>query len=70
MNLAARLCSKAEPDQVLIDRATRDAVGDLAQITIEELEAIPLKGYAGPVSNFAAKSTDQPKTTTAQSIAT
>lgn len=70
VNLAARLCANAEPDQVLIDRATRDAAGDLPRITIEELEAVMLKGYADPVSNFAAKSSDQAKTTTPQSIAT
>ncbi|WP_299624501.1 adenylate/guanylate cyclase domain-containing protein [uncultured Tateyamaria sp.] len=56
VNLSARLCSKADPGQVLIDRATRDAGDGLADVQFETLEAIPLKGYAEPVPTFAAKS--------------
>ena len=54
VNLAARLCSKADPDQVLTDRATRDAARGLQGVRFEELSAIPLKGYAHPVPVFAA----------------
>ncbi|UWQ90961.1 adenylate/guanylate cyclase domain-containing protein [Aliisedimentitalea scapharcae] len=54
VNLSARLCSKAAPDQVLTDRATRDAARGLTGVDFDELPAIPLKGYADPVPVFAA----------------
>lgn len=53
VNLSARLCSKAAPDQVLIDDATRIAAS-LPDISYEALEPIPLKGYSEPVPAFAA----------------
>ncbi|TDE39087.1 adenylate/guanylate cyclase domain-containing protein [Antarcticimicrobium sediminis] len=53
VNLSARLCSKARPGQVLVDQATRDAARMLEGITFEDLEPIPLKGYAEPVAAFA-----------------
>lgn len=53
VNLSARLCSKAAPEQVLIDRATRDAAAGLENIRFETLEPIPLKGYAEPVANYS-----------------
>ena len=52
VNLAARLCSKAGPWQVLVDRATSDLV-DL-DLRVEPLEAVVLKGYADPVPVFLA----------------
>jgi adenylate cyclase len=55
VNLSARLCSKADPGQVLLDQATRDASGDLEGVAFETLAPIALKGYAEPVPNFAAK---------------
>ncbi|MBM1555549.1 HAMP domain-containing protein [Sulfitobacter mediterraneus] len=55
VNLSARLCSKADPGQVLLDQATRDASGDLDGVAFETLAPIALKGYADPVPNFAAK---------------
>ncbi|MBE1283826.1 MAG: HAMP domain-containing protein [Rhodobacteraceae bacterium] len=57
VNLSARLCSKAAPDQVLIDRATRDAAFGVTGVEFDELPAIPLKGYADPVPVFAATRT-------------
>lgn len=54
VNLSARLCSKAEPDQVLVDQATRDAAGGQNGVQFEALEPIPLKGYADPVPAFSA----------------
>ncbi|WP_299369065.1 adenylate/guanylate cyclase domain-containing protein [uncultured Tateyamaria sp.] len=56
VNLSARLCSKADPGQVLIDRATREAGEGLDDVVFETLDPIPLKGYADPVPNFAALS--------------
>lgn len=55
VNLSARLCSKAEPGQVLLDQATFDASKDLDNVAFETLEPIELKGYADPVPNFAAR---------------
>ncbi len=55
VNLSARLCSKAAPEQVLIDQATRDAADGLDDIRFDALEPIPLKGYAAPVPAFAAR---------------
>jgi adenylate cyclase len=54
VNLSARLCSKAEPGQVLVDQATRDVANGLDQIIFETLPPIPLKGFANLVPTFAA----------------
>lgn len=53
VNRAARLCSNAAPDQVLIDAETRDDSQDLEDIVFAELPPMPLKGYAEPVPAFA-----------------
>jgi adenylate cyclase len=50
VNLAARLMSKAEPGQIVLDPAAWEAVqGDFVA---DELEPIPLKGIAEPVPRF------------------
>ncbi|MEL6450682.1 MAG: adenylate/guanylate cyclase domain-containing protein [Pseudomonadota bacterium] len=59
VNLSARLCSKADPGQVLIDSATRAAGEGLEGVQFDTLDAIPLKGYADPVPTFGARSTAQ-----------
>lgn len=56
VNLRVRLCSKADPDQVLIDAATHEAGQDMSGITFESLKAIRLKGYADPVPTFGVTS--------------
>jgi len=56
VNLSARLCSKADPGQVLVDASTRDAGDGMEGVRFETLAAIPLKGYADPVPTFAALS--------------
>ncbi|WP_415403918.1 adenylate/guanylate cyclase domain-containing protein [Tateyamaria sp. SN3-11] len=56
VNLSARLCSKADPGQVLIDAATREAGEGMDGVAFETLEAIALKGYADPVPTFGALS--------------
>ena len=56
VNLSARLCSKADPGQVLIDAATREAGEGMEGVAFETLEAIALKGYAEPVPTFGALS--------------
>ena len=53
VNLAARLCAKAGPWQVLVDRDTSDLVDE--GITLKELAAVRLKGYADPIPVFAAQ---------------
>ena len=55
VNLSARLCSKAAPGQVLVDRATREAADGVESIGFDALEPIPLKGYAAPVPAFAPR---------------
>lgn len=57
VNLAARLCDKADPGQVLLDTATRDACDGLEEVRFETRAAIPLKGYAEPVPIFGALGT-------------
>ncbi|MEY8842453.1 adenylate/guanylate cyclase domain-containing protein [Cribrihabitans sp. XS_ASV171] len=56
VNRAARLCSKAAPDQALVDLATREAA-HLSDIDFEALDPIELKGYAQPVPAFTARRT-------------
>ena len=48
VNLAARLEGKAPPDTILINRATYEAVKDIA--VVEELEPVMVKGKAKPVA--------------------
>ncbi|SEO03455.1 adenylate cyclase [Salinihabitans flavidus] len=52
VNLAARLCSKAAPGEVLTDSATHDSADGAARF--EPLEPIALKGYSNPVPAFRA----------------
>jgi adenylate cyclase len=58
VNLSARLCSKADPGQVLVDLATREASENVDNVWFEELERIPLKGFSDPVQAFAAHGVD------------
>jgi len=52
VNLAARLCSKAGPWEVLVDSDTTDLVD--VGIDLEARPAVRLKGYAAPVPVFRA----------------
>ena len=52
VNLAARLCGKAGPWQVLVDRATSDLAD--ADLVIREHPPVELKGYAQPVPVYLA----------------
>lgn len=54
VNLSARLCGKADPGQVLLDQATRDAADGIAGVAFQVQAPIPLKGYAEPVPNHTA----------------
>ncbi|MCA0869196.1 HAMP domain-containing protein [Seohaeicola saemankumensis] len=61
VNLSARLCSKADPGQVLTDLATRDAsAAVLDTVRFDSLPPIPLKGYAEPVPAFSAVMAEAP----------
>ena len=53
VNLASRLCDEAESGQILIDRRTRVALGDAADV--EPVGPLDLKGYAQPVAAFQLK---------------
>lgn len=52
VNLAARLCSKAGPWEVLVDSNTTDLVDE--GVDLETRPAVTLKGYANPVPVFRA----------------
>ena len=53
VNLAARLCSEAQPGQILIDRRTRGSLDD--DYDLEPVGPLALKGYAQPVPAFLLK---------------
>jgi adenylate cyclase len=53
VNLAARLCSEAQPGQILIDRRMRAVLDD--DWECEAVGPLPLKGYAQPVPAFLLK---------------
>lgn len=55
VNLAARLCDRAEDGDILIDARTRAAVPDRAGIAITAREPEQLKGFAEPVPVFALR---------------
>lgn len=50
VNLASRLCDHAERDQILISARAKLAVEDIA--AVEEVGAVPLKGFHAPVAVF------------------
>jgi len=50
VNLASRLCSLARPGQVVLDDATRLALGDRAEV--RPLPPVKLKGFSGEVQAF------------------
>lgn len=56
VNLAARLCSKAGPGEVLVERATREAADGAEGVRFAEQAPVALKGYAEPVPIFAVES--------------
>jgi len=59
VNLAARLCSRAEAGQVLADPRAVGLVGNARNgYRFEKIETAELKGFARPVSIFAVTSTD------------
>ena len=64
VNLSARLCSKADPGQALVDGATYEAAAGMAGVRFDTLDPIPLKGYANPVPCYAAVSETVPAVTT------
>ncbi len=50
VNLASRLCDHAQRDQILISARAKLAIEDIADI--EEVGAVPLKGFHAPVPVF------------------
>ncbi|MCA9706104.1 MAG: adenylate/guanylate cyclase domain-containing protein, partial [Myxococcales bacterium] len=55
VNLGARLCSAAEPGQVLVSAPVRIAAGNPAGLRFEALEPLRVKGKREPVEIFAAQ---------------
>jgi class 3 adenylate cyclase len=53
VNLAARLCSAADAGEVVVDRATVDAMGDTARF--EMRGEMPMKGFSAPVEVWTLK---------------
>jgi adenylate cyclase len=60
VNLAARLCSRAQPGEILLDHATQVAAGGVFVCT--EVPAVELKGFNVPQRAFALNSTAFPQT--------
>lgn len=54
VNTAARLCSIAKPDEILISRATYDAVGE--RVAVATLPPTEVKGKAEPLEVFDVQS--------------
>ena len=53
VNLASRLCARAESGQILVDQRTVGLLGERStQYRLEPLEAIELKGLARPVPAY------------------
>ncbi|WP_309400470.1 adenylate/guanylate cyclase domain-containing protein [Cerasicoccus maritimus] len=56
VNLAARLCSKAGPGEVIIDQAIRNRLPETA--VVEKIDSVQLKGFKDPVPVFKVISVD------------
>jgi adenylate cyclase len=54
VNLAARLCSAAPPDAILVSAQVREALADAAFVSFGALPPIELKGMSAPVTVYAA----------------
>lgn len=52
VNLAARLCSAAAPEQVLVPQSIRDAIGDPEDLELRPLPPILVKGKKDPIPLF------------------
>jgi class 3 adenylate cyclase len=50
VNLASRLCGEAPGGKILLDRRTRAAIDDIAEVT--NVGPLTLKGYAQPIPAF------------------
>ncbi|MEI6531617.1 MAG: adenylate/guanylate cyclase domain-containing protein, partial [Chlamydiota bacterium] len=53
VNLGARLCSKAEPMQILVSETTLETCGLKDSLEFQEIEALLLKGFSEPVKAFS-----------------
>ena len=58
VNLASRLCAAAPPDGILVSAPVRDALAAQSFVRFTPLPPIALKGYAAPVTAFAARGWD------------
>ncbi len=53
VNLGARLCSKAEPMQILVSESTFNACGLKESLDFKEVESLSLKGLSIPVKAYS-----------------
>jgi adenylate cyclase len=56
VNIGARLCSAAQPSEVIISAAVREAMGDLPDVELEALEPLQLKGKRQPFAVYRVRS--------------
>jgi class 3 adenylate cyclase len=66
VNLASRLCSLAKAGQVVIDEATRGALGDIADA--RPLPPVHLKGFTEPVQGFDLVGLHEPMASAAPTL--
>jgi adenylate cyclase len=55
VNLAARLCSRAERGQVLVSRSTCEAVAGSEGLLVRALAPVQIKGKREPVAVYEAE---------------
>jgi len=53
VNLAARLCGKAEPMQILISQETLNEAGVKENLQVDSLSPIELKGFSNPIPVYS-----------------
>jgi len=53
--MAARLCSNAQPGQILVSKAVEQELGP--SVSLKPLTPIALKGFAEPAAVFEANTT-------------
>jgi adenylate cyclase len=56
VNIGSRLCSAAQPSEVIISAAVREAMGDLPDVELEALEPLQLKGKRQPFAVYRVRS--------------
>src|SRR5207245_2499103 len=58
VNLASRLCDRADPGEILVDQRTAGFAGNSAEFQFQQLESADLKGFSHPVKIFKLAGSD------------